>query len=1093
MPKRLETSHDMFAADNVVPAKGGIGPGGPGKRPDEWMLSQGWTKNEKGEWVPPVPPNLTEEQAKQQAEEAEKRRQRGYNPGALRPRQPRTEDTSKGTGLEDLPTRPADEKTIRQLIEKAYVNLESLDSQEKYLRQTVLQSGDRAQNMIAEQQLEQIQAQRQKIESDLAALNKMLTQQTRPEQYSEMEQRQKAEQAAQQQRVRRDLVSNEIWQTLSPIRGINETQGKLIPAEERVIIGMLSEAPTAIEDEAKWEQFMKDLVDVVDKNRKNALQNQKPVYVSNKVLAYERTEWRNPKKVDLPGEIKKRFGLTDEEASSIFNGTPSNLRSALQNRYLYDPIRKIDDRIAEIKEKSPGTVEGQQAVKQLSTYREEILQAENQWIQENVKSGINWTPDLGEFRVWDKRDKDNPNRTRFDDKIEEVYNALFPKTEPQKPQNFKNLDLTSVEEPISRGLVQAIQKLVKKYPEISIDPASGFYRQQEGVNPAGLAEREETLRRVREMRQRGLMSDDLTAVKEISPDGTEQSEGQAPTAEGGTTEQEEAEQMVLEGLEAPLYEFDDSDLTQAEYSQALDILEEQAAKTVKEPRKKKSPKMDAVGQPNAPKPESISYQDVVKDLIASAEYSNNYDYFATDEQGNVLKTQDGEPVLNTQGRAMARGIWETNLEDMVAHLLYSNPTIQASLRSALFRMNPKALNSSDQIDGLRNLVYTDVVDAIKEKKPYSLTVRWPFIQQDASERRLELEDGVARWLNSQVWGSVKRLNEGMRRYYTSEYRKYVTKKDKAFAEIKSMYPPVEGDDKKTKENALAASKARGDWMRENPFRGDRYTTLSPLEQLLEQTPLDEALERAEYNSGDFVSEPQAPQEVSDDDFDAIKQNVEQHVKDKRALQLMEILQQNPQFLTVVPQTAEEVTAWNSERQAFIAGPAFKKALDEKMAQWTTANPQPKETGQKKQWKDLYERHAKNVRLNIVEDWADSNPKPNPAKYSNVSVGKGRWKDILAKWNEMFPDDQLNASASLEKAWTALSKLFVIETPEDKKPKAEQPKAPEVLEDTSSPIQPSEQAEAETADFADLLKRSKMLRLAKVRSLLKKRSKNERKR
>ena len=71
-------------------------------------------------------------------------------------------------------------------------------------------------------------------------------------------------------RVERDLVESPVWANLADktnILGANGVAGKLTEVEKRVIMSMLKTAPTDIESEERFDEFMNDLLGVVEQSR----------------------------------------------------------------------------------------------------------------------------------------------------------------------------------------------------------------------------------------------------------------------------------------------------------------------------------------------------------------------------------------------------------------------------------------------------------------------------------------------------------------------------------------------------------------------------------------------------------------------------------------------------------------------------------------------------------------------------------------------------------------------------------------------------------------------------------------------------------
>jgi hypothetical protein len=71
-------------------------------------------------------------------------------------------------------------------------------------------------------------------------------------------------------RVERDLVESPVWANLADktnILGANGVAGKLTQVEKRVIMNMLKTAPTDIESEERFDEFMNDLLGVVEQSR----------------------------------------------------------------------------------------------------------------------------------------------------------------------------------------------------------------------------------------------------------------------------------------------------------------------------------------------------------------------------------------------------------------------------------------------------------------------------------------------------------------------------------------------------------------------------------------------------------------------------------------------------------------------------------------------------------------------------------------------------------------------------------------------------------------------------------------------------------
>jgi hypothetical protein len=71
-------------------------------------------------------------------------------------------------------------------------------------------------------------------------------------------------------RVERDLVESPVWANLTDktsILGANGVAGKLTEVEKRVIMNMLKTAPTDIESDERFDEFMSDLLNVVEQSR----------------------------------------------------------------------------------------------------------------------------------------------------------------------------------------------------------------------------------------------------------------------------------------------------------------------------------------------------------------------------------------------------------------------------------------------------------------------------------------------------------------------------------------------------------------------------------------------------------------------------------------------------------------------------------------------------------------------------------------------------------------------------------------------------------------------------------------------------------
>jgi hypothetical protein len=149
-----------------------------------------------------------------------------------------------------------------------------------------------------------------------------------------------------------------------------------------------------------------------------------------------------------------------------------------------------------------------------------------------------------------------------------------------------------------------------------------------------------------------------------------------------------------------------------------------------------------------------------------------------------------------------------------------------------------------------------------------------------------------------------------------------------------------------------------------------------------------------------------------------------------------------------------------------------------MREWENENPAPEQKKERDAWNLARSRYLKAAAFTALENWKDRNPKPNPARYKNISLRKGAWGRIVENWNEMYPDSRVNATAKLQKAWTNISKLFTFEPEQvQAEPEPERPR-----EDVTSPVQPSEKAEQ--TDFANLLRRSNLLKVARLREMLK---------
>jgi hypothetical protein len=1075
----------MLAAD--YPAKGGIGrQNAPGMTPEQYKEWQGWTRNEKGELV--VPP-----EEKMERTPAPGRR---FNPDKIRQRQPRTEEATRGFGVEDIAGRPVNEQTIREGIEKAYVSLESLDSQDAQIKKELdwLSLRDKSSPEVKQKEedvrliLLKNQLQREKIEKEIAYLNKMLTQETRPEEYATMRERQEEEASRQEERIKKDLIESPVWDQLEGLQGIEkDTEGKLLPIEQKIIMKMLKDSPSLLEDENRWEEFLTDLFVAVSDNRTNIASGQYPItHVSAIDPIYAapsgpRRDWNT-----FAQDLKQRFNLSDDQIVNLLGSEkspagPSNVRQYLENRLTYDPVKKIDQKIREIEnrgqelantpEYSSYYERAQSAIQSLQQQREQILQAEQEWIAQNLQPGAeNWTADAGEMRTFpQQKNPDNPSETVFDKAIEEAYRQSEPEKQNTKRQEFSQTGISEISKPIGQGLTLALQKLVQKYPEISADPSSILYRTQEGISAPQEEEREQQLEKVRRMRQR-LDADDL--VREYAVEQGETDSGQLLLPEF-----EEDDYLADE------VDIDNPDISQAEYSQQLDVLEEEAAKRPNRrgPGGKVQIKDDFAKPRDVQKPATASYKDVVKGLVSIAEDQNDYSLFAQDENGNVLTTEDGQPALNAEGRKRARGIWLANIEDLITYLLYTDPKIQKRVYFATQKLGPKILEADPQksIDGVINMIYTDVMNAIREKRDYSLLVRWPYIEKDAQERNIAIEEAVGRWLLAQVDGTVRRAYQGWgRSFLTPEFRKWINSKNRVFQAIRESFPQSD-DPEENKKNYEYARQARSKWFQDNPQPSEKYTSISPLEFYLEQGgELDE----------DDLGVPGSPvgeQEITigdvpQDRYQVVSDEIEQQYgTDSTETKLFDLLSEDPDsYFTVTDQTPEQATEWEKQFQKYKQSPSYNKAVERLMQEWENENPAPEQKKERDAWNLARSRYLKAAAFTALENWKDRNPKPNPARYKNISLRKGAWGRIVENWNEMYPDSRVNATAKLQKAWTNISKLFTFEPEQvQAEPEPERPR-----EDVTSPVQPSEKAEQ--TDFANLLRRSNLLKVARLREMLK---------
>lgn len=1029
--------------------KGGISPGGPGRKK--------LRRREIGEG------------------EKDKR----YDPSLrMRPNQERTEDVAERIKPSDVSVRPDSPESIRALLVKAETNLSNL-------LETRSESDPSVQKLYSD--IEYLNKELAKAQTDYTTLQETgylpYGEEPKDENLQEKAKRRK-EIADQYQRVfdlRSEMSQSpkswpkykEIDDALNFLAGKSESAANAAQTIRQALendADNISEARSGILEENKqYQESLEQWKDLPSSERGERPTKGVTKIIENTGQAIRNWEQNPETKIWAPAEQKATAEPEQprEELSWLGYDLESEITNAVRSqqgdeRWSPEKFKSVRDRY-------------EKKIKEDERLQQRLLEkARKRKENESAKTaaGEKWEKEL-QSNISSLLQKAK-NVISFFTKNPVLWNDSYSEPVLSTPKGSQIDSLLS--------LVQAMQKPAKKRDSDSLfeQDLEGVTRNTEGDLPQGLKEEPASYDEAEDF-----ASSDLEAADYSDPEDADVEEAVDNAASG---------QMNIDELDMLI-----EDVQKAE--KAI------KDKTRWSPQGAPQTKGDIGSyRPSPPRADAPSISGIVDDMYSVAMETGNSRFFEQDENGEILVGENGKPVLNARGRVMAKGVWETDIADYMQYLLYNNPTIQKSLATNAFRLDKRSLDVDPErtVNMMANIVFKDLMEAIKDKRSYSVTRRWPEIEKIGMEKGVAFEEAFVKWLNSQVYGSRLRLNQGFARsFFSPDYKKWLSAKSFMEKELNSRYP-VKGL-KEDKKKAVWAKrrKIRDAWLKKNRFKGDKWIGVSSLEQLFEKKEQADAQSVGEFfengqgaesefprgESGFDVSAPPLSEQlgsISDQDIDNALADISKSVKSKRAVQFAEFMFKHPEFLAATPQTDEDVAAYNKAKAAYRESKMFRLKFLRAMNAWDAENPKGEDEAA---WQAARKKREVAVTSGLMQNWTSNNPKPNPAKRYNITVKN--WNGLTNKWKEEHPNDAVGR-ASLEAVFNQIKNFMTATSPVEQAPEApEGTSESEALPDTTAPAAVTQQfpfgdkskLPKDKVDYAQMMKNLTKNRIAKIRKMI----------